>query len=264
MRSILQTMNTERPAAVATGSFQARSFLTSDFRASGRFFTPNAPVVIAELSVPIGVTLSLLPDRRCQIYLKAKHEVTMAGGTPAGAYAIDLGAQGLDIVKSQRPAPALPAKSHPDAHALAFNGNTPMGEVDVTAINYDTNVVTVDRPAGATKIVLYFLTGSGELILRGVRPTGSDQASPQLVRYSFRSLHETNQADDLSAVTFDDLKELPNRWKVAVEVISPVNIAFEPEARHLLTLPGGYTATKVLDASRFDALAEVALRGGRL
>lgn len=264
MPSILQTQNSERPAAVATGPFQARSFLTSDFKASGRFFTPNAPVVVAEHAVPIGVTLALLPARRCQIYLKAKHEVTMAGATPAGDFTIDLGTAGCDIVKSKRPAPALPTTGHPDAHAFAFNGNTPMGEIQVVSIDYDANVVVVNRPAGATKIVLYFLTGSGELILRAVRPTGSDQASPQLFRYSFRSLHETDQADDLSAVTFDDLKELPNRWKIAVEVISPVNIAFEPEARHLLTLPGGYTPTKVLDASRFDALAEVALRGGRL
>lgn len=265
MNSIFQRQG-DKVAAIALGAFQNRQFLASDF--VGKTFTVyplNSPVVVAELSVPLGVTLALLPNRRTSVYLEAQHLETMSGGLATGDYVIDLGAVGKDIVQSTRIAPAFGAgiDTHPDAHAYQYNGGSWLPCL-VKAINFDTNTVTVARTTGTTSIDLRFLTGNGEVMLRAVRPTGSDQANPQLFRYAFRGLHESNQINDRTAVNLDDLKELPERWKLAVEVNSNAPILFDDKARHLIALPGGYTPTKVLEKSRWDAVAEVALRGGRL
>lgn len=265
MNSIFQRQGAS-PVAIPLGAFQNRQFLASDF--VGKVFTAyplNSPVVVAELPVPLGVTLALLPGRRTSLYLEAQHLETMSGGLATGDYVIDLGAVGKDIVKSTRVAPAFGAgtDSHPDAHAFQFNGGAWVPCL-VKAIDYDANTVTVARTTGTTSIDLRFLTGNGEVVLRGVRPTGSDQANPQLARYALRGLHESDQINDRTALNLDDLKELPERWKLVIEVNSNAPILFDSKARHQIVLPGGYTPTKVLDKSRWDAVAEVALRGGRL
>lgn len=246
------------------GAFNHRELLASDFNASGKPFTANVAYVAANYSVPIGYHGVLKKGVSFGFYVYAKSVTTMAGGLAAGDFPIDLTAVG-GIVQSTLKAPALPSTGgHPDV--IAYNSSVGMVALPVKAINYDTNIVTVDRPAGCTSITLYYLPEQGTVGLRARRPTGRDQANPLLYQQSFRALHEVDQLSERTAPTFDDLKDLPARWQIQLEIESAAQVVFDAYAPHKIRLPFAIVPVEVLpgQASRYDAQAEVKLRGGRL
>lgn len=253
--------------AVVKGKSINKLFVGSDFKAppgaAGRVFTPGQWFEIARLSSGLEVQNTIKPNIACDVYLFAQARVTMSGALAAGPFVIDLAALGFRIQRSKLSSPAFPTARHADAHAFAYTGAA-KARGTITAIDYNLNTVTVDRAAGVTAIDLRFLNGDGEFSFRANRPTGSDTAAPQLGKYAFRTIHGADQKNTEEAFRFQFLAELPPRWNVILEVNTKAPMPFDEDAEHILTLPGMVTPVVALDKSRYDATAELALRGGRL
>jgi hypothetical protein len=256
-----------QPFAMVKGAAKARLFTRSDFQAppgaTARVHTPTAFFEIARLSSPLEAQNSLLPDRACDLYLFAQATVTMSGALAAGTFQIDLTALGFKVAKSRRTAPVLPNLTHPDVKAFGYVGAA-KSQLQIVSINYDTGIVEVNRTGGVTKIELWFLNGDGEFSFRAYRPTGGDTAAPLLAKYPFRSIHEADQKNIEETFKFDFGADLPPRWRVSLEVYSKAPMPWNDDSPNILSLPGLVTPVMALDSSRYNAVAELAMRGGRL
>jgi hypothetical protein len=264
--NILQNQG-QSPFAMVTAAAKARLFTRTDFDAppgaASRVHTPTAFFEIARLVSPLEAQNALLPDRACDFYLYAQANETYSGALAAGNVTIDLAAKGFRIAESRRTVPTLPSTAHPNVKAIGYAGAA-KSALQIVSVDYNTGQVVVNRTAGITRIDLRFLNGDGEFSFRAYRPTGGDTAAPLLAKYPFRTIHEADQKNIEESFKFDWLAELPPRWRVALEVYSPAPMPWDDDAPHILSIPGLVAPVRVIDASRYNAVAELALRGGRL
>lgn len=223
---------------------------------------------VAYFDGPAGHLLLFKGGETFRFYIKGRHEVGVVGGTPAGPYDVNLAAAGHTLMRTPRPGAAFPNANHPDVLAYtSSDGGTTWTRATVNAVNFDTGVVTVERPGNATRVAVYFVTGDGEFELRILRPLGSDVSSAKLFGGALRSIHETDQTNARSAPTFgSEGREypLPPQFRLELAVRTKTPIVFDRYAEHELSLPVFDTPVRVLDAARLNAEAEVKLRGGSL
>ena len=254
------------PPAAPVGPGKPRQLQFANFSANAAW-SSNMPIVLAQYEVPLGEVFKPDPLAPIRCYLMARHETAITADA-AVTLAVDLGAAGYDLVRSNRVAPALPSLNHPDARAFisSDNGGT-WTESNVTAFDETTNTVTIAKVAATNRIKVYFLHGNGEFRLRVSRPAGSDVVSPLIYNSPFKALHETNQIDGRTAIRLSgarsgDFPALAPRWKLALEVKTSAPMYWQSEARHELLIHGFTAPVLVHNWKLLEARLEQEWRSG--
>jgi len=234
---------------------------------------------VAYYDGPLGHLLIMRGGDPFRFYLKAAKDFAVAAGQAAGDYLVDLGATGLHMVRTPRPAADLPTSvqagqgdagtvAHPDvlAYTSLDNGQT-WQPAAVRAVDFVTGKVTLTVPANVTNIRVYFVPADGEFQFRVIRPVGSDSMSAQIFGQALRSIHETEQNNVRSAPQLGDLGReypIPPQFRLDLAVRSNARILWDNLAQHEISLPMYDTPIRVTDYAALTAQAEVKLRGGSI
>lgn len=252
--------------AAPLGPFMPRRLGFDDFSANAAW-SSNMPIVVAQHEVALGEVFKPNPLAPIRAYIMGRHEAAIVADA-AVTIVVDLGAQGYDLVRSNRVAPALPTLIHPDARAfISSDAGATWNETTVTAFDENANTVTISKVAGTNRIRLYFLHGNGEFRLRVSRPIGSDIVSPLIYNAPFKALHETNQIDSRTAIRLSgarsgDFPALAPRWKLSLEVKTSVPIYWVAEARHELLIHGAKAPVLIHNWKLLEARLEQEWRSG--
>lgn len=231
---------------------------------------------VAYYDAPLGRLLLIKGGDPFRFYVKARKEVVVPLLTAAGDFLVDLGAAGLKIVRTPRPAGSLPTAvdpanpgttNHPDVLAYTSADGVTWTPAAVRAVDFATGKVTLTLPAGANRVAVYFVPADGEFVFRVIRPLGSDGVSAQLYGQALRSIHETEQNNVRSAPQLGDIGReypLPPQFRLDLAVRSNAQIVFDAYAQHEISLPLYDTPIRVTDNATLVAQAEVKLRGGSI
>ncbi|HEX2865359.1 MAG TPA: hypothetical protein VHN99_12380 [Deinococcales bacterium] len=223
----------------------------------------------AYLDVALGHAMVIKPNTPFRLYLMAQYVVKFATDSDL-EYAVDLGAAGLGIVRSARPAPDLPSQAHPDVFAfISADSGATWAATNVKAVDFTANTVTVVKAAGTNAVKVYYLPEFGEVALRVVRPAGSDSINALLWSAPLMDVHQVDQTNTRSAPTMEGGPNgngwfLPPKFRLAIEVRSPSAIVWNAEAKHQLALSVADARIQVLNDAELNAMAEVQLRGGSI
>ena len=245
------------PRTLAWDAFQAGSQVLS--RASFAAF----------LDVALGHAMVIKGSQNFRLYIMAQYIAQIATDAST-VQVVDLGAKGLGVVRSARPAPAFPSQSHPDVFAfISNNAGATWTPTNVTAADFTVNTVTVVKAADTNAIKVYYLPEFGEIALRAVRPVGSDGVNALLWGAPLMDVHQVDQSNTRSAPRFEAGSGgngwfLPPKFRLGLEVRSPSNIVWTAEARHELAINVLDSRITVLSESQLNAMAEVQLRGGSI
>lgn len=138
---------------------------------------------VAKLEVPRNIAMVLRRGAPLQAYIKAVYETQGALTLVGGNVQIDLGAQGIRLVQSQRNNPAFPTSAHQDiAGFLSDDNGATWQETNVLSVNWQTGVVVLQGnivPAANKARVLY-LPGDGELPARRRRAANCRRGAQRL------------------------------------------------------------------------------------
>jgi len=221
---------------------------------------------VAKLEVPRNIAMVLRRGAPLQAYIKAVYETQGALTLVGGNVQIDLGAQGIRLVQSQRNNPAFPTSAHQDiAGFLSDDNGDTWQETNVLSVNWQTGVVVLQGnivPAANKARVLY-LPGDGELQIAAEVPSGSDGSSAVFFNTSLRSLHSADQTNRLTAPTLGTGKDvfLAPEFILTIRVRSNSRIYWAADAENIFNLPVIDTPIRVLDGPMLSRMAEQQLKG---
>lgn len=229
-------------------------------------FAPSTPNVgqlsrLAAFEVPRGEILELDTVRPFRLLIKAIAPVTVTT-SETGTATIDLGALGFDLVQSARPAPTLPNVNSPNVIVR----NTGGAKVMISAINYTANTVGVSGLAteASVELVVYALTGNGEVKLRAIQPAGVDQRSVELYNDTLSALHEVDQAYGETAPVLQrglsPRVALAPKWLLAVEVDAPIPYTFVAASEPVLQIHGYRVPVNVTQSRELSDVVAARMR----
>ncbi|WP_034343996.1 hypothetical protein [Deinococcus misasensis] len=260
-------MNAALAAALASLPFQilgqerSLTLTVSDFVGTGAQIQ-NRMSPIAYYDVPIGHLVALKGGTPFRSYIKGEYVATIAPAVGV-THTVDLDAAGYRFARSARPAPTLPANNHPDILAyISDDAGATWTLTNVTAINVDTQEITVTKTASTNRVKIYYLLSDGEIEIRAARPVGSNGVSALLYNNSFRGLHEVNQTNIRSAPKFGtaDRYSLSENFRLTIEANTNAVIPWVPEARHEIVIGAFDLPVKVTDPQRLAVQVEAMLR----
>lgn len=250
------------PAAVPAGAKVPFTLTASDFQGGSPLLSRQS--VLASFKVPRGELYELSGVLPFRFGIKAKIEQQAVASSAGGEITVDLGAAGINAVRSTRPAGG--PRTHPDVIFIAApSAGGAAIKRDIKSYDADANTVTAENLTASTNydLTIYVLHGNGQVILRATQPSGSDVRSIELFNSTFAALHETDQANGQTAPRLGrgavQRYPLAPKWTVAVEVNSDVTMAWDDEAEHLLNLRGQRMPVSVVDPRTLNALV-----GGKL
>lgn len=235
---------------------------------NARDFAPGRQVigarsVIARHNVPRGDVYELKVGAPMRLYLRGMYAATEAA-TAGGELTLDLGADGLQMIRSTRDAPAGPwTLEHPDltVYTRETGSGDPFVARQVIDVDFDAGTVSVDGVAVSVNhdAEVFYLPGDGELALRAVQPSGIDQRSVELYNATLAGLHETDQSNGRTApyVARPGLTGLPlgPKWSLALEVNAPVPVPFDdPRAAHELIIRGYRAPVSTMNERQLGAI----------
>ncbi|MBO1438336.1 hypothetical protein [Meiothermus sp. CFH 77666] len=221
---------------------------------------------VAKMEVPRNIAMVLRKGAPLQAYIKAVYETQGALTISGGNVVIDLGAQGIRLVQSQRQNPSFPTIEHLDIKGeLSDDNGATWTETNVVSVNWQTGVVNLQLSIvpGANKARVFYLPGDGELQIAAEVPMGSDGSSAVFFNTSLRSLHSADQTNRLTAPTLGTAKDvfLAPEFILAIRVRSNSRIYWGNDAENIFNLPVIDTPIRVLDGPMLSRLAEQQLKG---
>ena len=236
----------------------------SDFQAQAQIV--GARSKLAVYRVPRGEIVELDAVKPFRLQLKARHSTQITGDSSGNA-SINLGDQGIDFIRSARPAPGGPTREHPDVvvYAVPIGGGT-RSKRTITSYSAENGTVNVSQlSAGTTyQADVYFTPGEGAVRLVAVQPSGVDAREVEIYNDTLRALHETNQASGLTAPRLmrggAANYPLGPKWELAIEVDTGLTMAFESDAENIVLLPAYRLPVTVRDASRLNETVSRRLR----
>lgn len=243
------------PVAVATQSRKSRVAIeASDLRA-GQAWRSNEFFVLAYYETPRRVKIELPAGVPYLFGVKAKKSQT-----PLGAGAQNITLPGL--IQSYFAGPVPPTTYHPDVLVFAVVGGV-YQPCEINSINYTTGVVNYDEPAGATNVVAYYLSRTGQWKVTVKRATGNlDQVAAGVINGSFSWIHGTDQRDGVTAPRVPNTIVLTPDDRLQLEVYSSQEYEWVDRAQHLLMFEGFLQDLEVVDQRSLNFLGEVANRVG--
>lgn len=253
------------PVVSLIGSKQPRLLDFSDF--AEREQIVGVQSVLAAYVVPRGELFELDGVKPFRLALKARVTIEDEATDPVGGTILDLAATGVECVRSTRPAPALPSSRHPDVVVYATpsaGGATVRASVSEYKAEAGTVSVALLTPSTNYDFTVYVLHGNGSLKIRAVQPSGTDSRATELFNDSFRALHETDQANGITAPRLmrgrSGVFSLAPKWEVSLEVNTSVTIAWDADAEHLLEIHGNRLPVNVNDPAALNAAISGRLR----
>lgn len=186
--------------------------------------------------VPRGEAIALDAARPLRALLKSHVQLT-ATATAGGEITLDLAAAGISMAESTRAAATLPSASNPNVVVTKAGVKQ-----TIKSVNYATGAVVVQgvTPSVSHTVDVYALAGNGELRLRAIEPAGADQRITELFNETLAALHETDQANGLTAPRLmrGGAARFPlgPKWLLSVEVDSPTLVTLAAESEPVLQL----------------------------
>lgn len=253
--------------AVALESRTPRNLTAVDFAAGAQVV--GARSVLARHAVPRGDVFEVALNRPLRAYLKAYY-TERATSSVGGLVTLDLGAAGLAMVRSTRPAPAAPfTTGHPDVIVYATpTGGGPRAVRTVAAVDFDAGEIDLSGLGNAVQFdfEVYYLSGDGELRIRASQPSGVDERTVELYNDTLAALHETDQANGRTAprIVRAGLNALPMgpKWTLNLEVDSTARFVWVPEAGHEIRIQGHRVPVSAFDERQLNALIGQTLLNG--
>lgn len=253
--------------AIALEHRTPRNLVVGDFAAGSPVV--GARSVLARHTVPRGDIFEVALERPIRAYLKALFTVTDTSDS-GGDLTIDLGAEGLSIVRSTRPAATAPfTTGHPDVIVYATptaGGARAVRTVD--AVDFDAGTIDVSGLGNAVEFdfEVFYLSGDGELRIRASQPSGVDERTVELYNNTLAGLHETDQADGRTAprIVRPGLTALPlgPKWTLSLEVDSPARFSWVADAGHEIRIQGHRIPVSAFDERQLSALIGQTLLNG--
>lgn len=249
------TLPARTPVAIAAQTRKSKiSIEASDLKA-GQSWRANEWFTLAYYETPRRVKIELPAGVPYLFGVKAK---ATKAPTAAGAQNITL----PGLTQSYFSGPVPPTTYHPDVLVFAIVGGV-YQPCTINSINYATDVVNYQEPAGATSIVAYYLSSVGQWRMTVKRATGNlDQVAIGVFNGSFSWIHGTDQRDGVTAPRVPTLITLTPDDRLQLEVYSSQEYEWVDRAQNILVLDGFLQDLEVVDQRSLNFLGEIANRVG--
>lgn len=219
----------------------------------------GAEVELARFTVPRRAMLAGRDDG-FRLFLKARAEADLTNDANTSEQ-VDVGALGLDLVRTTRPAPSLPTSRHPDVAAYtSTDGGATWTAANITAVDFDADTVTVAKPANvAVSVRVYATIRQGLVRVAAAAPAGSSAIEVPIWNSTVGALHDTDQAEKSARPnlvrSFGKPLYLSPKFQLRVYVTAASAGVFTwaSEARHEIAVPVARRAVEVVNARELVA-----------
>lgn len=243
------------PVARMRGGFRSKILEASDFRHTNQF-TYGQWTAVASFEMPPGAIMRIEENSPFRMFIKNASWPASLNAATATARTLSL----PHLMRTSQLAPALPSAHHPEVVIVATVGAVDTN-VQVTAIDYGARTVTFTEPAHTTVLTIYYTTGVGEWRFRVSRAAGvSDTVAITVANGSMAALHSVDQTNRETAHRWPQLVTLVRGQHLLFEVLSSVNVNFNPLARQMVLIPSLMGLLDVNDPAALADIAEAGLR----
>jgi hypothetical protein len=217
---------------------------------------PGIESTIAYFDVPLGNALGLIENQKFALRIKARVIRSFAA---SGTLTYNVSA--IRIARSPRPV-TLPAVVHPDFVAFISDNGVTWVRTSITAVNYNTGVVTVVKTATTTQVKLYYSLADGEIFIKAFAPSGSNTERRLIFNCNAKILHENDQiSGDTPLTVLKTPKALPEEFRLELRVRTADEVVFVPEAEWELNIQAYMQPTVDNDRAATYAAALERLKG---